>query len=521
MNTCSRIESTGERNKIHMSRETAEILMARGKAHWCRKREESVSAKGKGILSTFWLEVKGDYTQSTDSSSQGTDPLAADHEERRFIEDVDRSTVNTQDAKIVKHLPDHVVRLAKWNADLLGRKLCTIVSQRAARKKTATLRAVMARLEREIMEHVKTPLEEVQDAIKLNKSGTGVSFEETDASPPVDLAPAVVEQLHSYLVTVALLYRDNPFHCFEHATHVTMSVVKLLSRVEETGLRRGTGDNLLLEATKKSVDTPGCGTLSDPLTQFAVVFSALIHDVDHKGVPNVQLAKEGDPVAAVYSNQSPAEQNSVDVAWSLLMGDEYQDLRAAIYSSPEELLRFRQLVVNAVMATDIMDGDLNLARKERWSKAFSEWHPGGGGGSSDDEETSANRKATIVIEHLIQASDVAHTMQHWNIYRKWNTRFFEESYQAFVEGRAEANPADNWYEGEIGFFDHYIIPLAMKLKDCGAFGVSSDEYLTYAQQNRREWENQGRELVEDMVKGAAAKRATLLSKQNSNQRTSI
>jgi hypothetical protein len=28
---------------------------------------------------------------------------------------------------------------------------------------------------------------------------------------------------------------------------------------------------------------------------------------------------------------------------------------------------------------------------------------------------------------------------------------------------------------EIGFFDFYIIPLAKKLKDCGVFGVSSDE----------------------------------------------
>jgi 3'5'-cyclic nucleotide phosphodiesterase len=462
--------------------------------------------------------VKGDATQSTDSSSQGTDHRPADHEEGRFLEDDDLPTGDAPGAKTTNQLPYHVVRLAKWNADLLGRKLCMVVSQRAARKKKAAPRAVMARLEREIMEHVKTPLEEVQDAIKLPKHEVGGPMKEGDASH-VDLGPAVTDQLHSYLMTFALLYRDNPFHCFEHATHVTMSVVKLLSRVEETDLRRGSSDNLLEEA-KKRVGNPAYRTLSDPLTQFAVVFSALIHDVDHKGVPNNQLAKEGDPVAAAYSNQSPAEQNSIDVAWSLLMGDEYQDLRAAIYSTPEELMWFRQLVVNTVMATDIMDRDLNLARKERWSKAFGESHSPSTSGGKDDEETSTNRRVTIVLEHLIQASDVAHTMQHWKIYRKWNARFFEESYRAFVEGRAEANPAESWYEGEIGFFDHYIIPLAMKLKDCGAFGVSSDEYLTYAQQNRREWENVGRELVEEMVKGAAAKRATL-SKQKSNQRTTI
>lgn len=59
-----------------------------------------------------------------------------------------------------------------------------------------------------------------------------------------------------------------------------------------------------------------------------------------------------------------------------------------------------------------------------------------------------------------------------------------ECYKAFIDGRAESNPADNWYNGEMDFFDFYIIPLARKLKDCGVFGVSSDEYLNYAVKNR-------------------------------------
>ena len=46
-----------------------------------------------------------------------------------------------------------------------------------------------------------------------------------------------------------------------------------------------------------------------------------------------------------------------------------------------------------------------------------------------------------------------------------------------------------------GFFDFYIIPLAKKLADCGVFGVSSAEYLRYAEQNRKEWELRGQDLV--------------------------
>jgi hypothetical protein len=45
------------------------------------------------------------------------------------------------------------------------------------------------------------------------------------------LKPEVVEQLHDFISNVAALYTDNPFHNFEHASHVTMSVVKLLSRI--------------------------------------------------------------------------------------------------------------------------------------------------------------------------------------------------------------------------------------------------------------------------------------------------
>jgi hypothetical protein len=53
-----------------------------------------------------------------------------------------------------------------------------------------------------------------------------------------------------------------------------------------------------------------------------------------------------------------AEQNSVDVAWALLMDDSFSAIRRVIYSNDDELKRFRQLVVNSVMATDIMDKDL-------------------------------------------------------------------------------------------------------------------------------------------------------------------
>ena len=179
------------------------------------------------------------------------------------------------------------------------------------------------------------------------------------------------------------------------ASHVVMSVTKLLSRViapaelEEQLIVNKSADSLCHDHTY--------GLTSDPLTLFACAFSALIHDVDHLGVPNTQLVEEKTETAQYYNNRSVAEQNSLDLAWNLLMEQQFDQLRAAIYSNQEERRRFRALVVNAVMATDIADKDLKSLRNARWNKAFK---LGDATDYVDDNpKDEIDRKATIVIEH--------------------------------------------------------------------------------------------------------------------------
>ena len=130
--------------------------------------------------------------------------------------------------------------------------------------------------------------------------------------------------------------------------------------------------------------------------------------MDHAGVSNATLIKEGTDIAKLYKEKSVAEQNSIDLAWELLMEDNYRDLQKAIFTTKDEYDRFRKLVVNSVIATDIFDKDLKALRNSRWDKAFQE-----NANDSVDVQHDMDIKATIVLEHLIQASDVAHTMQHW------------------------------------------------------------------------------------------------------------
>jgi 3'5'-cyclic nucleotide phosphodiesterase len=178
-----------------------------------------------------------------------------------------------------------------------------------------------------------------------------------------------------------------------------MSINKLLGRIVAPKIDLEAGTDIDKQAAILHDHT--CGITSDPLTQFAVVLSGLLHDLDHPGVSNGQLIKEVPALGARYKEKSVAEQNSVDLAWNILMAPQYRQLRAAIYATETELCRFRNLLVNSIIATDIFDKELGTLRKNRWNKAFYETS------SDDGSHEVKSRKATIVIEHLIQASDVS------------------------------------------------------------------------------------------------------------------
>lgn len=285
-----------------------------------------------------------------------------------------------------------------------------------------------------------------------------------------------------------------------------MSASKLMKRIlASEEMKEKSGEAITL----KHLHEHTFGIATDPLCQFAVVFAALVHDVGHPGVPNARLAIEDPITADKYGNRSIAEQRSLDVAFDLLKLPNFQNLRKSIFATDDECKRFRQLVVNSILATDIADKDMKLLRDNRWNTAF---QPKQSDSKLDDW---MDRKATIVIEHIIQASDVAHTMQHFVIYQRWNERLFQELYFAYLAGRMEKDPSLGWYTGELWFFDNYIIPLAKKLKDCGVFGVSSDEYLHYASQNRCEWEQKGQHIVQEMKERAESIKLTEQRSRNS------
>ena len=182
------------------------------------------------------------------------------------------------------------------------------------------------------MNRNRTPLNEVKEVIALPKFDPNQLRKVVDPEA-ISLSVEVRNQLRDFITEIAKLYRNNLFHNFEHASHVTLAAHKVLTQIK---LASDLHDHTF-------------GITSDPLTHFAVVLSALIHDVDHTGVSNGKLAVENQDLAERYKHQSIAERNSVDLAWNLLMEPCYIDLQRCIFTNQSELMRFRQLVVNTVL----------------------------------------------------------------------------------------------------------------------------------------------------------------------------
>jgi 3'5'-cyclic nucleotide phosphodiesterase len=246
-------------------------------------------------------------------------------------------------------------------------------------------------------------------AVAARRGSVGDGFADFDT---LQLGSDALYQLRSFISAIGLSYRNNAFHNFEHASHVVMSVSKLLARISTPDMATTS------TPTEQDVHNFGYGIASDPLLHFALAVAALIHDCDHEGVPNGQLVSEQADVAVRFKNKSVAEQNSLDIAWNILMRPEYEDLRMCIFSNKEEVIRFRKYLVQAVMATDIFDNDLLAFRESRWATAFKSLESSKPMPSDDDddnksldEKISNDRRATIIIEIIMQASDVSHCMQ--------------------------------------------------------------------------------------------------------------
>ena len=240
-------------------------------------------------------------------------------------------------------------------------------------------------------------------------------------------------ELRSYVTRISSQYHRVGFHSFEHASHVMLSATKLCYMLKDAATavsfapedKKDPADFLYDDPTKSTSPTKiTANSIYDPWLHFAITFAALLHDVDHKGLPNAVLKSHSDPLSIRYGSpvcmSSYAEWNSVDIGLSLLESKEYDLLRGVLLndaSSSGPLQRsssgrenFMTVVQDLVLCTDIASCQRRELGMSKWEKLFVSPFlnrrrlSGGGGGrmvrrrsSTDTLEVSNTQSAKAKI----------------------------------------------------------------------------------------------------------------------------
>ena len=290
VNTASRMESTGQRNRIQISVATATLLIESGKENWIQPREDLVHAKGKGDIQTYWVLTRKQKRMSTAEArpkfirpnlpDSGSDigSVVSGNLSDWAIEDLDDSVCELERPSQI--LGAHTERLIDWQVDLLLRLVKQIIAGRDQQKSDLNFSS---------WSNVKA-LDEVGDAIPVESITESIELPEFDpeaararvTTSDVEIPEVIVSELRVFVTTIATRYRDNPFHCFAHAAHVSMSCQKILNRVvtpEDVNYRRDS-----INAVASDLHEYTFGITSDPLTQLAIMIATLAHDVDHTGM---------------------------------------------------------------------------------------------------------------------------------------------------------------------------------------------------------------------------------------------
>jgi hypothetical protein len=207
------MESTGARNRIHCSQETANLLEQAGK-QWTHKRDDLVSAKGKGDLQTFWVEfAKGSNSAGKSVESPGDHST---HTRETWTPDVSVSDKKTQGTH--QTFVEKLERLVDWNTDVF----CGVLKQVVARNRSFGRIKEKSVMDATDFKTAGAAVDEVVEVIELPE----LAQTSSDEATVVPLDPKVAIQVRCFIKKIASMYRNNPFHNFEHVSYYKCGFVR-------------------------------------------------------------------------------------------------------------------------------------------------------------------------------------------------------------------------------------------------------------------------------------------------------
>ena len=213
----------------------------------------------------------------------------------------------------------------------------------------------------------------------------------------LDISEDNEKKLINFINEIYKCYNPNDYHSFTHACHVFLNCKCLWDHLTPTSQ----------EAYS-----------SNDIYEFALLFSAFIHDVDHLGIPNTKLIDQNHKYAKDYNNQSIAEMRSIYLAFDFIESNDNKN-NFLIDLDKKEYQLFKSIVIELVLSTDAADKDRVKITKLK----FSENSDNNGKGKMITTTTSGLHAGLIL---LLKCADVGAAMQSFNTGVYWAERFYKE-----------------------------------------------------------------------------------------------
>uniref|UniRef100_A0A7S1HN58 Phosphodiesterase n=1 Tax=Hemiselmis andersenii TaxID=464988 RepID=A0A7S1HN58_HEMAN len=200
-------------------------------------------------------------------------------------------------------------------------------------------------------------------------------------------------KLQRFIIGVRDRMLDNPYHNWTHIFDVTQTTYCLACK---------------------------CGLMDrlSSMQRFALITSALCHDLEHPGVNNPFLVASRSDLATLYNDRSVLENHHCCRAFQLMLHSEIQllsDFASADYTV------FRSVVLNNILATDMARHGEYTTKLKRLTEA----------GTPLEER---HLDSQFAMEVIIKCADTSNVLKPFNVAKKWAVRVTDEF---FLQGDLE------------------------------------------------------------------------------------
>lgn len=232
--------------------------------------------------------------------------------------------------------------------------------------------------------------------------------------------------LARYIKEVGRHYHDRPFHNLQHAACVTHFTFMLINESRAM-------DNLKLHQV------------------FAILLSAVVHDVDHPGNTNLFEINSQSELALRYNDQSVLENHHCSTAFRIMRKPNMQVLA---YMPKATAVDIRKTIISCVMATDMaVHFDLIEETKKR---AMEGW------------KFEEAKDQALLGKILLHAADLSNPVRPYHMTREWAQRISIEFNDQVAREQALGMPVLGFMmspdekafcKNEIGFASFVVAPM--------------------------------------------------------------